>query len=67
MRTGGLYSSLKYLTPIMSVSHNPQAMAITGFLDPPHVRDIRYSSVTQPSEAFFTLLMYLYSVPRVAL
>ena len=26
-----------------------------------------YSSVTQPSEAFFTLLIYLYSVPRVAL
>jgi len=26
-----------------------------------------YSSVTQPSEASFTLLIYLYSVPRVAL
>src|SRR3989344_155107 len=36
-------------------------------IDPLHSRDVRYSSVTQPSEAFFTLLMYLYSVPRVAL
>ena len=26
-----------------------------------------YSSVTQPSDAFFTLLMYLYNVPRTAL
>ena len=26
-----------------------------------------YSSVTQPSDAFFTLLMYLYNVPRAAL
>src|SRR3989344_3065433 len=30
-------------------------------IDPLHARDVRYSSVTQPSEAFFTLLMYLYS------
>jgi hypothetical protein len=52
----------------MSVSHNPQAMAITGFaLTRLMPSDIRYSSVTQPSEAFFTLLIYLYSVPRVAL
>ena len=28
---------------------------------------LAYSSVTQPSEAFLTFLMYLYSVPRVAL
>jgi len=28
---------------------------------------VSYSSVTHPSDAGFTLLMYLYSVPRVAL
>ena len=32
-----------------------------------HVNTENYSSVTQPSEASFTFLMYLYRVPRVAL
>ena len=32
-----------------------------------HVGPAHHSSVTQPSEADFTVLMYLYNVPRVAL
>ena len=31
------------------------------------IKRLDYSSVTQPSLALFTFLMYLYSVPRVAL
>ena len=48
----------KYFLCVLRVSAMKRMFAYT----PPG-----HSSVTQPSEAFFTSRMYLYSVPRVAL
>ena len=44
----------------------PQVAAATSWGAKSHGGRPRYSSVTQPSDADLTFLMYLYSVPRVA-
>jgi hypothetical protein len=45
----------------------PQPLVELNFFLRPVGRETGYSSVTQPSEALLTFLMYLYSVPRVTL
>lgn len=61
---------IQWHSSVSTISNSAFLYAWPGLISIP-VNDggltITYSSVTQPSEAFFTFLIYLYKVPRSAL